>query len=412
MNKTKKPGVFYGWYIVLSGFVIMGAGIGIVNNTMSQFIKPIAESMGCSRASVSMIQTIFSVCHMAFSFFAGKIIGNKGFKRFIKIDGIILAAAYFSLSLAESLPMLYISAVITGMSYTVLGAITFSVVISNWFKESRGRAMGMASMGSGVWGMVFNLVAGKCIAQFGWRATFQIQAACLFVFIVPFAMFVLKMHPSEKGLEPYGSHRESDGASPREDMEGVPYAQALRSPSFWLITFCVAALSFATHCNVVTVSPHLTDVGYSPMFAAAMVSVCMAALALGKYSLGVIFDKFGPKNATLMAAGCSLLGSLGMLTASFKPSLALVLIGASLGAAFGSVAVPLIIQNVFGQRDYAAIYGALSGITGLVGASYPILTGFIFDTMGSYNPCYAAAVLLAAVGGLVFRNFFAKSEKK
>lgn len=411
MNKTKK-GVFYGWYIVLSGFVIMGSCIGIVNNTMSQFIKPIAESLGCSRASVSMIQTIFSVCHMVFSFLAGYILSRKNFKRFLKIDAFILAASYFSLSLAKSLPTLYISAVITGMSYTVLGAITFSVIISNWFKESRGRAMGMASMGSGVAGMIFNFVAGKCIGQFGWRATFQIQAVCLFVLIAPFVLFVLKMHPSEMGLEPYGSHKESDAASPREDMEGVPYAQALRSPSFWLITFCVAALSFATHCNVVTVSPHLTDVGYSPMFAATMVSACMAALAVGKYSLGVIFDKAGPKNATLMAAGCSLLGSAGMLTAAFRPSLALVLIGASLGAAFGSVAVPLIIQNVFGPRDYASIYGTMSGITGLIGATYPVLTGFVFDTMGSYNPCYGVAVVLSVIGGLVFRSFFAKSEKK
>lgn len=412
MNKTKKQGLFYGWYIVLSGFVIMGSCIGIVNNTMSQFIKPIAETMGCSRASVSMIQTIFAVCHMAFSFFAGAILGNRHFKSFLKIDALILSAAYFSFSFAKSLPMLYVSAVITGLSYTVLGAITFSVIISNWFKESRGRAMGMASMGSGVGGMIFNFVAGQCIARFGWRMTFQIQAVCLFVLIAPFVLFVLKMHPSEMGLEAYGSHTEEETASPRQDMEGVPYSQAIRSPAFWLITFCVAALSFATNCDVVTVSPHLTDIGYSPMFAATMVSVCMGALAVGKYSLGVIFDKAGPKNATVLAAGCLTLGAVGMLTATFKPSLILVLIGASLGAAFGSVAVPLIIQHVFGPRDYASIFGVMSGITGLIGATYPMVTGFVFDTMGSYNLCYIVAAVLSVIGGLVFRSFFAKSERK
>ena len=77
MNRSpvsRTSNIFYGWWVVLAGFVIMGLCVGIVSNCASQFIKPIAEEYGWSRASVSTINTIFSGCYMVISFMAGKAI--------------------------------------------------------------------------------------------------------------------------------------------------------------------------------------------------------------------------------------------------------------------------------------------------------------------------------------------------
>ena len=71
--KQQTSKIFYGWWVVLAGFVIMGACVGIVSNCASQFIKPIAADLGYSRAAVSLINTIFSGCYMAMSFMAAKI---------------------------------------------------------------------------------------------------------------------------------------------------------------------------------------------------------------------------------------------------------------------------------------------------------------------------------------------------
>ena len=62
MKLKGRNGIFYGWYIVLAGFIIMGVNVGIVSNCGSQFIKPIAEELGYTRAEVGMMQTIMSIC--------------------------------------------------------------------------------------------------------------------------------------------------------------------------------------------------------------------------------------------------------------------------------------------------------------------------------------------------------------
>ena len=45
----KKGRIFYGWYIVAAGFLVMFCSIGIVNNCSGLYIKPVCDDMGFSR---------------------------------------------------------------------------------------------------------------------------------------------------------------------------------------------------------------------------------------------------------------------------------------------------------------------------------------------------------------------------
>ena len=36
---------FYGWIIVAAGVVVTGGSVGVVNNTLSAFVKPVTEAL-------------------------------------------------------------------------------------------------------------------------------------------------------------------------------------------------------------------------------------------------------------------------------------------------------------------------------------------------------------------------------
>ena len=58
MSSKYQGKVFYGWWIVAAGFLIMGAAYGIVTNCVGLFVKPVTENMGFTRQAFSMNQTL------------------------------------------------------------------------------------------------------------------------------------------------------------------------------------------------------------------------------------------------------------------------------------------------------------------------------------------------------------------
>lgn len=388
----------------------MAVDVGIVSNCGSLFIKPIAADFGVARTQVSTMQTIMALAYAFVSFNAGKIFTRPDLGKILKIDLFVLSIAYFSYSLCTKLWQFYALAALIGVAYALLGVVAFSVIIPNWFVEKRGRAIGLSFMGSGIGGMIFNYLAGNWIVQYGWRTTYQILAVCLFVIMAPFVLFVLKIKPSDIGLEPYGAkHMEGIGEAGEE--EGMTFKDARKTSSFWIIALAGAAVGMCTNTLIQTISPHLTDIGYDTVFAATVVSLAMGSLAFGKLALGSLYDTLGSKKTTLLSNLTMTIGLTGLLFSYYKPAILGIFVGASLGVAFMSVAFPILIQNLFGRREYTAIYGFITGATGLVTVVMPMVNNMVYDKAGSYNPAYIFHIALSLIVAVVFMRFFTKIEK-
>ena len=100
--------------------------------------------------------------------------------------------------------------------------------------------------------------------------------------------------------------------------------------------------------------------------------------------------------SAVTACSCTLLGLVGMIFCTFRPALALIVLGVGLGCSFGAVCMPIIVQNIFGMKDYNAVYGKLTACTGVGSAVAPMLSGWVFDISGSYVPIYIAAACTVA----------------
>ncbi len=394
---SKKPGLFYGWVIVGLGCLVMAVIMGIIYNCFSQFIKPVGDALGFSRQQMSICQTLISLSQVIIGLLWGKILSKIGLKKYMLIIAVIAPINFALYSTANSLWQLYLHSAISGVAQASLCVLPFSMILANWFNDQRGTAIGIAFMGSGLGGMIFNPVAVALIERFGWRTAFLVLGCIMAVIAIPCTLLI-RIRPEDMGLEPLGgyiTHNVADAGN----AEGYTLAEAKKMPALWLLAACTLLVNSGLSSLVQVLSPHLTDNGYSTAFAATMVSVAMAAMACGKILLGRLYDILGVRKATFLSLACAFCGHMGIIFCTVKPMLACIILGIGLGCSFGTVANPIIVQTIFGKKDYAAIIGIFTAMGNLGGVIAPTLNGTAYDLFGSYNPAFylwAAFVTMAA----------------
>ena len=400
--------IFYGWWIVAAAFIVMAFAHGIVFNCNGQFIKPVCEDMGYSRQQFSINQTILSCATMVMALISGKIYNKFNVQKTMCVFSIALVAGYTGYSLCTSLPMFYVLSAVVGFSIGGMTMIPLSLIVSNWFHEKRGLAIGIAFMGSGVGGMVLQPITASIVQAMGWRTAYQCLGVLMFCTIVPCSFFVLKRSPADVGLKPLG-----DGVEIKTGGvgEGKMLSEIITTPRFWVFAICAMGTAMATSGLMQNINPHLTDSGYSVAVAATITSCCMGALAVGKMLLGQIFDKMGTRSAIVIACGCIMLGLFGLVAVKFAPAILLVVVGSGLGCAFGTVAYPILTTSMFGSKDYSNIYGIISVMTSLGQAISPFMLNTVYDMKGSYSPAYIICIAIAAVSCVVFLSVTPKQEK-
>lgn len=396
----KKQKIFYGWYVVAVGCVSIAVTTGVVNNCFSQFIKPVCADMEITRQEMSMIQTVLSFSMMVFAMIWGRLSKRIHLHRAMCVCAVVMPIIYACYGLMQEIWMGYvISAAITPFFF-IISMTVFNYIIGNWFIKNRGLAVGLASMGSGIGGMIMNTVSSQLILHIGWRMTYFVLAAIIFVPIVPLTILIVREKPEDIGLKPYGweeNNAASNASSSEPYFEGYTFSEAVRMPVFWAVMFCSVSMVIAIMSFYPTLAPHLSDCGYSVTFAAFMTSVSMGALAIGKVTLGRMFDRLGNRKAVTIAGFCTLLGTIAMIFCTSPVALVFIILGVGLGCSFGAVCMPIIVQNIFGMKDYNSIYSKLTIATSLGGALAPMITGRTYDVCGSYVPAYIGTAVLTVI---------------
>ncbi|MGI5883489.1 MAG: MFS transporter [Candidatus Spyradocola sp.] len=400
----QKRRIFFGWVMVACGILVMSVTHGVVQNCFSLYIKPVTEALGFTRQGFSVCQTLTNVLYMIIALFSGKIFERFKVLGLMRIACIVLPAAYFCYSFCTQLWMFYAVSVVVGIATSFLTFLPFTLIISNWFEDRRGLAIGICFMGSGLGGMLFNALAGGWIAAFGWTSVFRILAVIQAVVMIPILYFVLRTSPQEVGLQPLGSGpvaASSQGGS--APAYGLTLGQAVRSFRFWalILTALIVGLTSTMLSN--TIVPHLSDIGYAATYASGVMSCYMGLLAVCKILLGGMYDRLGMRKSTFISVAAILVGLLGLYFGGFQPMHILVVAGAALGCAVGTVAYPILTQSAFGTRAYATIYGIITAANSLACSVCPIFTNSVYDGTGSYKMALLTSIVLtAAVLGLLF----------
>lgn len=409
--------MFYGWKIVGVTFATHFISMGFIFYSFGVFFKALEGEFGGGRLGISLGLTIMSIMTALFAPFLGRALDRGSIRNIMCVGAVALSIGFLLASRITALWQFYIVLAFLGLSAAMMGGLPSSTLVSNWFVERRGTALGIASMGISVSGVIMAPMTTRLIDTLGWRNTFIIFGLTSVTVTFPLIRAFVVNRPEDRGLYPDGapdppSHEASDPVVPLapgglmiDHAAGLQWKArgVLRDRNFWIIAVTMG-LNFCAMSAVLThFIPHATDLGFSPAMAANVLAVAAGAGVAGKILFGFIADRIDTRFGFWLAMLFQATGLLGIQSVTHYPPL--LLAGACFGLGMGGL-VPLmgsLIGGLFGRRAFGRVMGLLSPCMVPIQTFGVPFAGLVYDRTGSYDIAFktflgayavAAAVLL------------------
>jgi MFS family permease len=216
------------------------------------------------------------------------------------------------------------------------------------------------------------------------------------VIFIPAVIF-LKRDPSKIGQRAYG---DSDpvGAGQVTQDGGMIFREAIRTRQFWTLCIIYICYGFFVQSILVHIVPHARTMGFDAGSAALILSFLGLGSIVGRIVMGSISDRVGFKYTLVMALGLILITFVGLLSANSLWMLYLLttIYGFGYGALIAMQAMAP--ASMFGLVSLGTLVGVTTFAYTSGGTIGPIVTGYIFDITGSYEPAFIIFAALAATG--------------
>lgn len=363
-----------------AAFLLMMA-MALTTTALSFFVAPVCEELGLGRGTFTVCYSLMTASGAAATLFLGRLIQGRGVGRMVAVSAVWVSAGFLAFSFSSELWMFYAAGAWIGVFGTACVSLCASVIVQQSYTGSRASGiLGIVMAGSGVGGMVVSLMMPVLLRELGWRWGYRCLAVCWLVLGLS-ALVLL-------GRESHGRGAEQQ----QTDSDGMTRAQALRSPRLYLLITVSFLLSAA--CGIQQQLPSvLGGYGFAAERVGIMMSFFTAALALGKIAQGVFYGKAGAFRGGMAVIGIfavsfALLRSPGLVWLSL-PALAV-------GMGTVTTLMPLITRLIFGNREYAAIWGIVYSAANVGTLIAAPLFGLSYDLSGSYGVSMAASAALLA----------------
>jgi len=367
------------WLVVAASSVGLFLHFGsLLVNAFGVFLTTLCDEFHWSRTQVSLAFMLATLTAMLTMPLTGWLADRFGARRPILVCMVAFGALYASLSLlTPNLWHLYAVFLLLGLVGPGTSAVPHASLISRWFTERRGLALGLAMSGTAIGGVIWPTATQGLLDRFGWRNAYAISGGAVLLVAVPLLFLLLK--------EPSTNIRKSEQGASGAQADGLTRGEALRGSLLWLLIFAFFIISLSIHACMIHLVPMLKDRGMTPVNAAFAASLMGAAGMVGRLGMGYLLDLLPAERVptiafSLVAAGIFLLfGGATEGSAYF----AAMLIGFGYGAE--SATIPYLVGRYFGLRSFGEIYSYLFITVPLGGALGPVLMGAGFDRTGSYR---------------------------
>jgi MFS family permease len=391
---------FYGYWVVLAGFVTLTISSGVAYYGFSVMNTPVADEFGWSRGQVTLGFTCLAVAMAVTSPIAGRLADNRGPRQVLIIGTIVMSLSLILLSQTSSLWSYCLLHAGLGMGMTFLGSIPISVTIFNWFHRLRGTMQGLAFIGFGFGGFVFGpLIGNYLIPNLEWRDTYVAMGLLSLVIMALVIIFIVRNHPQQKGLSPYGleaaqmtdDHRPEAGKRP-----GLSLREVLGVPAFWLIALTSAVYGMGLTGGLQNQISILTEKGFAVGDATLAVGIVGLSSAVSKFGFGHLCDRIDPKYTTAIAYAFTALSLTALTLARSMPHLWLYGIFLGLGMGGWAPNMAMLTRDYFGRKQYGTILGTVHLVFMLGEAIGPVIVGLAYDQAGTYHPILVILSVLCA----------------
>lgn len=387
-------GWFYGWVIVAVSFLILTVVFG-VRLSFTVFFVALIDEFGWSRADTALIFSVSMIVFAATSMLAGIGLDKWGARRTFGVGAAILTIGLLLSSQIQNLYQLALTyGVVAGLGITILGLGPQASLIARWFIRRRGLAIGIAFAGTGIGSLLIIPGIEHLIGPFGWRTSYIVLAG-LTLATLPFIVYLLRLNPADKGLQPDGIPKTATLDDSTHPVEAWKMSDAVRTPAFWLLL--LAALGAIGPVRMLSVHQLaiLVESGYESSYAALAIGFSGAITAIAFILLGALSDKIDRRLVYLLGS-LSLIMAIFILDSLRVPGglLWVFVYAILLGLGEGSRAslVTAVASDLFPGDALGAINGAVGAAFGMGAAILPWLAGLLYDLQGSYTTGFMVSV--------------------
>lgn len=398
MTETKGNRFYYGRVIVAVATLALVVSNGLSIGGIPVFYKSIREDLVASGAVAPDRAESFIAFGASLTFLlsglisplAGWLIQKFPLKNLMLVGCAILGSGLLLHANATSVVAVYASRILMGISLGFVGVLPCVVLVSNWFVERRGTALGILLTGTSVGGVVIPPLATPLIEEFGWRSAMMILSLIIWLILGPAIAFFVRANPDEHSLGP----GENSFAA-----EGVTFVEALRTPIFWIFAFAASLIFYPIFVTSQQLILQAAKIGFTPWQSTFVLSGLFAVSVAGKFLFGYLSDNFKPIRVILLCTSIMFASTFMLLNLNQTTAFVfLIPFGLGYGGAF--VLIQRLAADFFGHRDYPKILGAITIGDTLGAVVGGMITGSLADryggdyTVGFYGVIVATGIAL------------------
>lgn len=403
MDAPRTRGLFYGWVIVGVTVVTLLVSAGI-RAAPSVLILPLQLDTGWSISFLSFAVSMGLLLFGLAGPLTGWLVDWIG-PRAVMLGGLVLMGLSMlaSAMMQDQWQVVLFWGALSGLGTGLAGAVLGTAVATRWFVERRGLVVGIFGAATSAGQLIFLPAIARLTELMGWRGATLVLAGAAAI-LLPLVLILMRDSPASVGVAPLGLSQAAASAAPRPDAAAV-MAQALRSPSFWLLSgtffICGATSNGLIGTHLV---PHAVEHGITQTTAAGMLALMGTMNFIGTLASGWLTDRYDPRK--LLAIYYGFRGVSLLFLPFVNDPIGLAAFAVLFGLDYIATVPPTsaLVADSFGRQNVGTVFGWVFCAHQIGAALAAWLGGVARETLGSYSlPFLVAGLLAALAAGLAFR---------
>ncbi len=316
----------------------------------------------------------------------GTLLIKIGIKKVVVPSTIIVGTSTICLALSgQNLVMYSISLFCMRLFILPLQMGAF-MLCTNWFIQSRGRALGIVVMGSPLCTATFIALLTIGVNFLGLQNTYTITGVIILVLALLIALFI-KATPEEVGLYPDGA---STAPLAEEETKTLTFKEVFSHLNAWLLVFSFGLLQFCICSIMPFFVVRMNMSGTNPPLFFAFLSAAAIGGIFSSNLFGFLDDKFGTVKASYVLCFAYILSAVGLLCMGKNDIFMLVVTAIGIAGITGGTGTlhPSLTTYVYGRKNYQAANRWIMTVQSVIMAFGIYFMSTIMDTTGSLNLAY------------------------
>lgn len=389
MDQNKNPVILSKYLVIVAGVVIMLC-LGVAYS-WGVFLLPIEQSMGWSRAAISLAVSILLLVFSGFMSIGGFCEKKYGPRITAAVGGLLVALGWIGASFSQSPGWLYLFYGVLGGIGTGLGYIPSVSCGIKWFPGKKGLVTGIIIFGFGFGAAFLSPVMTYFINVFGWRST-MLYGGIVFGFLI----FTFAQLLKEPVHDPAAS-----GAQAQEPERDYSPGQMIKTSAFKVLFVTYFLAMVAGMMTIGHVVAFAMGQGLTAIQGAFALTILSVFNGVGRVLAGYLSDLWGGRKALVLLFFLIGMGMFLFFHATGITSF--YLLSAFIGLCFGGflAVYPPLTAEYYGKKNFAVNYGLVFIGYGSGCFLGPLAGGLVYDFFQSYMKAFYASGFLALLGGVV-----------